>query len=257
MGSGPALLLLHGAGAGSFSWRALAPLLADRFRLVMPDLPGHAFSSPITNAKPTIERVSSALGDLLRKLDVQPELAVGHSAGAAIALRMTLDGWMAPRSIASLNGALRPPNGLAGLIFSPAAKLLAMSSMAPRLFAHRASDPDAIRRLLDATGSKLDASGIALYHRVVSSSAHVSGVLAMMANWDLSSFREDLRRLQPPLFLIVGENDRTVDPRDADYVRSLSRNARVLLLPGVGHLAHEEQPASVAEALVDIAFAHS
>ena len=44
MGDGPALLLLHGTGAATHSWRALAPLLAERFTVVAPDLPGHGFT---------------------------------------------------------------------------------------------------------------------------------------------------------------------------------------------------------------------
>ena len=46
MGAGPALLLLHGTGAATHSWRALAPLLAEHFTVVAPDLPGHGFTGP-------------------------------------------------------------------------------------------------------------------------------------------------------------------------------------------------------------------
>lgn len=45
MGRGPVLLLLHGTGASTHSWRALMPLLAAEFTVVAPDLPGHGFTS--------------------------------------------------------------------------------------------------------------------------------------------------------------------------------------------------------------------
>ena len=45
MGRGPVLLLLHGTGASTHSWRALLPLLAKSFTVVAPDLPGHGFTA--------------------------------------------------------------------------------------------------------------------------------------------------------------------------------------------------------------------
>ena len=44
MGSGPALLLLHGTGAATHSWRDLLPLLARDFTVIASDLPGHGFT---------------------------------------------------------------------------------------------------------------------------------------------------------------------------------------------------------------------
>ena len=41
MGEGPPILLIHGTGASTHSWRDLAPLLAERFTVIAADLPGH------------------------------------------------------------------------------------------------------------------------------------------------------------------------------------------------------------------------
>jgi len=43
-GTGPVLLLVHGTGAATHSWRELAPLLARRFTVIAPDLPGPGFT---------------------------------------------------------------------------------------------------------------------------------------------------------------------------------------------------------------------
>ena len=48
MGSGPVLLLAHGTGAATHSWRGLAPLLAQHFTVVAPDLPGHGYTEAHT-----------------------------------------------------------------------------------------------------------------------------------------------------------------------------------------------------------------
>lgn len=253
IGAGPPLLLVHGTGAGAFSWRAVAELLAPYFRIVIPDLPGHAFSEPLRAAAPSLPGMSHALGELLRELGVAPRLAVGHSAGAAIVIRMALDGLLAPQAIVSMNGALLPPAGLARLVFSPAAKFLSRSSMFAYLAAQRAADRDALRRMLAATGSSVDSQGTELYRRVITSRAHVKGVLDMMANWDVTSIRDEVARLRTPLVLAVGDNDRTVDPNEAYRLKSLLPSARVVTLDGLGHLAHEEAPQRVAEIIQGLA----
>ncbi len=253
VGTGPVLLLVHGTGAGSFSWRAVASLLAERFTVVIPDLPGHAFTEVLNGTRPTLHQMSAALGQLLRELELQPAIAVGHSAGAAIVIRMALDGLIAPRALISVNGALLPPQGLTRLIFSPAAKLLSRSSLIPHLAARRAADAAAISRLLASTGSTIDAHGAELYRRVVGSRAHVQGVLQMMAHWDVESIQRDVGRLPMQLILVVGDNDRTVDPREARRVQALLPSARIVMLNALGHLAHEEAPQQIAALIHDLA----
>ena len=75
---------------------------------------------------------------------------------------------------------------------------------------------------------------------------HVSGVLRMMANWDLTALDCDLPRLPCPLLLLVGTRDRTIPPGDALRIRARVPTARIVELPGLGHLAHEERAAEVA-----------
>jgi len=247
MGEGPVVLLVHGTAASTHSWRDLAPLLARRFTVVAPDLPGHGFTEAMASARVSLPGFAQALADLVDRLDLPPALAVGHSAGAAILARMCLDGRIAPRALVSLNGALLPPSGWAGLFFLPTARLLTWNPLIPHLVSWRAADPTAVQRLIDSTGSALDAEGAALYQRLVRSPRHVAGTLAMMARWDLRPLVADLPRLDTPLVLVVGEADRTVSPQEARAVLRRCPAARIVSLPGLGHLAHEEAPARVAE----------
>jgi magnesium chelatase accessory protein len=253
MGHGPVALLVHGTGAASHSWRALAPLLARRFTVVAPDLPGHGFTDPLPPAGVSLPGFAHALAGLVRKLALPPAVVVGHSAGAAVLARMCVDGAITPRVLVSLNGALLPPRGWAGLIFLPAARLLALNPLVPHLFSWRAGDPRAVARLIDSTGSTLDAEGAALYARLIASPQHVAGTLAMMARWDLRPLVADLPRLAPALTLVVGEADRTVAPREARLVQQRLASARIVSLPSLGHLAHEEAPQQVADVVMDCA----
>ena len=114
-GRGPLVLLVHGTAASTHSWKGLAPLLAADATVVSIDLPGHAFSSPLINSAMTISNIANALGSLLRSQNFQPSLCIGHSAGAAILVRMCrLQLLPADTHVISLNGALLPFAGGVG-----------------------------------------------------------------------------------------------------------------------------------------------
>jgi len=238
----PVALLLHGSGASSHSWAGLASLLAATHTVVVPDLPGHAYSERPRAEGLTLPGVSRALAALLSALGLQPALVIGHSAGAAIGARLCLDGHAAPAALVSLNGAWFPPGGVDRWWYAPAARLLTLNPLVPHFFAWQAARPAMLQRLIDSTGSRLDAAGLAQYRRLVANPAHVSAVLALMAAWDLAPLLRDLPRLKPPLHLVVGDRDGTVPPRQAADVQRLVRGSQVHHLPGLGHLAHEERP---------------
>jgi magnesium chelatase accessory protein len=252
-GSGPVLLLLHGTGASVHSWRDLAPLLAERFTVIAVDLPGHGRSSAPAFAGFSLPAMAAALAALLAQLQVDIALAVGHSAGAAILARMSLDGQIRPRLLVSINGALLPLTGLPGWLFAPIARVLARSPLVPQWVAWRASAGSTIERLVADTGSQLDPQGIALYRQLAQRPGHVAGALAMMANWDLPSLARDLPRLRTPLVLLTASADRTIAPAQAERVRALLPAATLISLGPLGHLAHEERPREVARLLQELA----
>jgi len=253
MGTGPLLLLAHGTGAATHSWRALMPLLAQHFTVMAPDLPGHGFTEAPGTARLSLPGMAKSLQGLLRALNMTPALAVGHSAGAAILVRMALDEQIAPRGLVSLNGAFLPLEGVPGQIFSPLAKLLVGLPLLPQLFAWRAKNDAAVRQILEGTGSRIDAQGVAFYGRMIRNPAHAAAALGMMAQWDLHPLLRDLNRLHVPLLLVVGENDRAVPPAQAARVGEIVPGAAVAAMPGLGHLAHEERPNETAALILDFA----
>lgn len=246
MGTGPELLLLHGTGSASHSWRDLAPLLARRFRVIAPDLPGHGASVVDEPSRLSLFAMVNDLQDLLAALEARPTLVVGHSAGAAIAVRLALDSGMSLRGIVSLNGALLPFGGPVAQLLSPAARMIAKGSWMARACAWRARHPSVMNRLLDSTGSRLDARGRALYAGLARDVRHVAGALSMMAHWDLSNLSRDLARLRVPLDLVVGSGDAMIPPAQAERVAAQTPRATITPMVGFGHLAHEEDPAAVA-----------
>ena len=256
MGEGPVLLLLHGTGAATHSWRDLAPMLAKTHTIVAPDLPGHGFTA--APSRPTdfaLPKVARGVATLLDALQATPQAIIGHSAGAAIAVRMALDGVAAPAGLVGLNAALLPFPGPLGPWAPVLARTLFYNPFSLGLFAHRASRPGAVADLLRNTGSTLDARGVSLYERLFRSAGHLESTVALMAHWDLTALKRELPRLRAPLSLIVGDKDRAVPPDAAYQVQRLVKQARIAVAPGLGHLAHEEDPETVS-ALILSALQH-
>ena len=253
-GDAPVLLLLHGTGAATHSWRALAPLLAERFTVVAPDLPGHGFTTGRPAGGLAMSAMGRAVADLLDGLGLAPRIVAGHSAGAAIAIRMALDGRVSPAAIVGLNAALLPFPGLAARLFPAMARALFVNPLAPHIFARLArTRGETARFLLRSTGSRIDATGVADYERLFATSAHVAGALTMMADWDLAGLARDLPRLRTPLRLLHGDGDTAIPLATARSAAALVPDGRLTVLPGLGHLAHEERPDQVAAIIGELA----
>ncbi len=258
MRAAPLALLLHGTGASVHSWHPMLPWLRPHFDLLLVDLPGHAFTGMASAWQASLPGMALVVKSLLDVLAVQPTILIGHSAGAALGARMCLDGHLAPQCLISINGAFMPLGGLAGVLFPPAAKLMASLPFAPGFVARRAADPRAIARLVSDTGSVLSPEGMALYGRIVGNPGHIEGALAMMANWDVQPLLRDLPRLQTPVSLIVADSDRAVPPAQAQRVLAMlpsQAGTTLTRLSGAGHIVHEEQPAAVAALCVSAAVA--
>ena len=253
-GSGPVLLLIHGTGAATHSWRDLMPLLAVHFTVVAPDMPGHGFTVGRPMGGLSMVAMARAAGALLEKLDLQPSLIAGHSAGSAIAARMVLDGFAAPNAVIGLNAALQPFPGLAAKIFPTLARMLFVNPLAPHIFAGIARQRgEAGRFLASSTGSVIDTAGADFYGRLFATPAHCAGAITMMADWDLDSLARDLPRLAVPMLLVHGDGDAAIPVASARAAAAQVARAQITSLPGLGHLAHEEQPAVIADLMVNFA----
>jgi magnesium chelatase accessory protein len=241
LGAGPPLLLLHGTGASSHSWRGVAPYLADHFQLIIPDLPGHAFTRGALANGPTLDSMGQALAALLDTLGIVKPRVAGHSAGAAIACRMAVAGSV-EGPITAFCPALLPMGGSAAPLFGSFARMLFLNPLAISIFSGVARSPGQVERFLErATGSRIDAIGIALYQRLFADPDHLRGTIAMMANWRLEPLERALPHLPVPMTIVHGAQDRAISPADARRAARLAR-AEFELVPALGHLAHEEQP---------------
>ncbi len=253
---GPACLLLHGTGAATHSWRDLLPLLAEHYGVIAPDLPGHGFTRPNLGERPRLESVARSIGQLLDQQQTQPGLIVGHSAGAAIAAQLLLErNWKVP--LIGFAPALMPFPGLAARIFPQLAQMLFTNPFVSVIFSRMAAYPGETARFLKrSTGSHIDAAGIDYYTRLFSKSGHCDGALRMMANWRLEELRDRLAALSSPTLLIHPALDSAIPKSAVAEAAALIPDCTMVEMPGLGHLAHEEDPSQAAAIIIEFAKRH-
>ncbi len=245
MGEGPDLLLLHGAGASAHSFHRLA-LHLPGYRLIIPDLPGQGFTRAGGMMRLGLDEMADDLTTLCVDQDWHPVSIIGHSAGAAIALRMSE---MVPaplRAVVGINAALGPFDGFAGWLFPKLAKAMSASPFMAAILTRLASKRSQVESLLAGTGSVPDFEAVTLYQRLVSDPRHVEGTLGMMAQWQLEQLIERFPQLMLPVLLIASDRDRAVPPRVSQAAAKAMGRAEYVEIAGYGHLLHEEAPELVA-----------
>lgn len=245
VGEGPAILMLHGAGGSGHSFRHLIPLLSPRHRVIVPDLPGQGCTRSGARSRYGIDAMAEDVAQLCLTLDVRPRALIGHSAGAALALRLAE--FLQPEAIVGINAALGAFDGAAGVMFPLLARVLAVTPFIPHVVAKLWGNPATVAKLLTATGSPLDAEGQAQYLALVRDPAHVDGTLGMMAQWKLDDLMTRLPAISTPTLLIASTGDLAVPARisrDAARQMPAARHAEIARF---GHLVHEEAAGAVAD----------
>ena len=252
MGQGPVMLLLHGTGASTHTWRRMLPVLAQHFTVVCPDLPGHAFTSPHQSLSLSLPNMSGFVDQLLHALHLKPSVVVGHSAGAALGAHWVLQHSraVAHTALVALNPAWLALPGLAYWLFPPAAKLMALNPASGFLTSKFWATPEKVERLIASTGSRLSAQDLSYYGSLLASSTHINGVLSMMSSWNVQALEERLQQLKGPVLMCIGSNDQTVSPSQAHQTALLLPHAQTHFFEGLGHLAHEEDPQQTCEVML-------
>lgn len=247
----PLVLLLHGTGGSGHSWDGLLPHLAGQVHGLVPDLPGHGRTRGASPAELTLPAMAQALWRWLRARGLPgPALIAGHSAGAALALRMALDappGQPSPAILGFAPSLVAPPE-LYSRFLAPLVNPLATSGPVTRLMSGLARRTALIDGLLASTGSTLSPAQRAAYRALFEDPAHVRGAVGFMAAADLPALNADCaaRAQALQVAFVLGARDRWIPERLLRPViqRHLPQ-ADVQVWPG-GHLVHEESPARAA-----------
>lgn len=252
VGRGPRLLLIHGTGASTHSWAGLLPMLAQYHDVLAMDLPGHGFTRCQGRPDVSLDGMSRAIFSLLWKEHFIPDSIAGHSAGAAIAVRLSEMLKPAPACIVGINAALLPLSGAAGLLGPAMARMMAFNPVVIAALARAGRNRARVARLIRSTGSQPCEPYLGIYARLFSARSHIHGTLRMMSRWNVAGILPAMQASDVNIALITAGNDRAVDPSTAEDVARRCPAVQVIALPGLGHLAHEEAPARVFGAMQEI-----
>ena len=248
-GDGPTILMLHGAGGATQSWRNIFAILAKSHRVIAIDLPGQGFTKLGAQQRCGLPEMAQDIAVLCASQGWTPDIIIGHSAGAAIALEMT--GLIDSRpKVIGINAALDTFKGVAGVMFPVLAKTLAMVPMVAEIFAATATRGQGVQKLIDSTGSKLSAGETMFYRRLFKDRRHINATLQMTAQWDLAPLIARLPQIKNDTLLMAGQNDTMVPCDVSQQAARQMPNATFVALAQLGHLAHEEAPDRVADVIL-------
>ena len=240
-GTGPGLVFLHAFPLDSSMWSHPAGALADRFRVIVPDLPG--FGGSAVSAGLTIDSAADVVAELLDHLGVNERVVLGGvSMGGYVALAFAR---LYPQRVRALILAdtKADPDDEAGRanrerliqLATDQGSSAVIEQMMPKMLgpAAAAGKPDVVR-LVKETAGRQKAEGV---------------VAALKALRDRPDGRPGLSHISFPTLVIVGEHDAITPPDRARELAESIPNARLVTIPDAGHLSNLENPTAFTNAV--------
>jgi pimeloyl-ACP methyl ester carboxylesterase len=236
-------------GGAAYNFTALAPLLAERHRLLIPDLPGHGGSAPLP-AGTSLAGFAAHVAAVAEHEGLLPAPVVGYSMGGVVALRLAAE---RPEAVSALS--LIASAGIVSLTRRAGLWLDAVAAVRPGRFVARALNAVARRPNLRV--------GVFGYWgaedpRALAPEVVAGFLAAQLEHEDIDTAAKALRaedprayldRVRCPVLLVWGARDRLVPLEDGfAYARLLPAPLRVL--PAAGHLVVGEFPEECAALLL-------
>jgi pimeloyl-ACP methyl ester carboxylesterase len=249
-GQGPPLVVVHGLGGAAVNFTLLAPLLARRHRVLIPDLPGHGKTEPLERAD-DLTAYADHVAALAELEGMFPAPLIGYSMGGVIALRLAVS---RPKSVTAL--ALVAAAGIVSVSRRAEIWLAVTGALRPAQIMTRFRGTFArrprLRWLPFGLWGAVDPPALApegVIGFLEGPSQHTDVGMAGRALLR-DDPRPDLDHVRCPVLLLWGSRDRLVPLVDGfEYARRL--RAPIRTVPAAGHLLVGEQPHACAEILVD------
>jgi pimeloyl-ACP methyl ester carboxylesterase len=252
-GSGPALILLHTVRTQLDHFQLVIPKLVDAFTVFAIDMPGMGWSDITAGASYDEPALRRAIVEFVKTLDLDDVTLAGESMGATVSLTASTELEDRVRRILAFNtydypGGVSRANRTAS-IYVGGARLSAIGPVVAKMESKPALG--IVLRGGLADGSKLPDHYLAELRRVGRRRGYPRVAREVYRNVDsMIAARALYGRVTAPVTLIYGDHDWSRIPeREANL--SLLPGARSIALPHTGHFAALEQPARVAEILLD------
>ena len=249
-GAGSPLVLVHGLGGIIENWCALAPALAERHRVLVPDLPGHGRSALLPEAR-NLDPLSGAALGLAEAEDIRGAVWIGHSLGGVVALRAAV---LRPDAVRGIVLAAAAGIGSASRAAQVALAVLGATRpgrlIAP--FRHAWAHSPTGRRIAFGWWGAADSDALEpdiAEAFLLGPSLHTDTRQAARALLG-SDPRTELDRVGCPCLCLWGASDNWVGPGDGmEYARRLRAPLRTIA--GCGHLLIGERPEVCLAAIED------
>jgi pimeloyl-ACP methyl ester carboxylesterase len=243
-GQGAPLLLLHGLGASTFTWRHIVPALARDHRVIALDLKGFGRSDKPFDARYSAADQAALVAAFIRKRGLTGVTLVGHSFGGTVVLQTVLDLDGEPERVARLvvidAPALKQDFGdAAQLLRAPRLPQVAMTVAPPEVMARL------LLRYVSAPGRDIPESDIRGYAAPFNDPASRHAFIATArAILDANGHGMDARysAIRQPTLLIWCRRDRIVPLATARRLARRLANARLQILKQCNHLPQDEVP---------------
>lgn len=252
---GPRIVLLHGTAAWSGFWRDVSAHLAGQgWRVIAIDIPPFGYSDHDPDGRYDRPTQARRFADVLRA-NGGPAVVVAHSFGAGAASELTLTEPDLVKGLVLVDpalGALDPPAGRGGL-----ATALAFAPLGQAATSATITNPPMMGPLLRSFIAKKEAAEPWLdtlrqpMRREGTTSAYARWLPELVTANDgaLSRQSANLRAIRVPVSLIWGEADTVTPIAQGRALEKLVKPRRFIVLPGVGHIPHIEDPAAFLAAL--------
>ena len=240
MGSGPPVVLVHGYPLDGAMWSGVARVLAARFRVLKPDLPGRGETPMASGA--TIEDSADFLDAILEGLP-GPAGVAGFSMGgyAALALARRRPAKLAALALVDTRAQADDEAGRAGRD----------AAIATVRSAGVASIADAMVPKLLTPASLGNEDLVGRLRRIILRQTPETVEADLAAMRDRPDARPGLAAIGVPALVVVGAQDALTPPADSEAMAAAIPGARLVTIPGAGHLTPMERPGAVAAALGD------
>ncbi|MFC4353157.1 alpha/beta fold hydrolase [Fodinicurvata halophila] len=234
-GAEPVLVFLHGAGMSHGAWSPLLSAFTETPAILAPDLPGHGRSGgPLL---PDIAAMAQWLEKLLEEAGVMQACLVGHSMGALVALET----------------AARCPDRVHSLALLGVAETMPVH---PKLLvAAKEGNPQAVEMIVGwGHASPADpgaeaATAVQRTRQLLSESVPAVLYNDLAACNDYRQAAETAVRIDCPVLLVLGSEDRMTPAKAGRKLLDHLRNAQACQITGAGHMLMLEQPRETARAL--------
>ncbi|MER5579810.1 alpha/beta fold hydrolase [Streptomyces massasporeus] len=248
-GSGEPLLLLHGIGHHRQAWEPVIPALAAERDVIAVDLPGCGDSPALPDGMAhDLPTMSTVLKALFGALEIERPHVAGNSLGGLLALDLARARLV--RSVTALS-----PAGF----WNEAERRYAFTVLSTmRQIARRLPPPVVERLARPALGRTLLTSTIYARPGRRSPEAVVAETLALANAQGFSETLRSGRTVQftddivgTPVTVAWGSRDRLLIPRQGVRAKGVIPRARLVRLPGCGHVPMNDDPALVARVVLD------